>query len=101
MLLALPVLAEASATIHYKLSRLQTLIESGWWHWLALLVAVIAVSAFVVWMYRKDSVELPRGLAVLLCTLRLLGVCRHSVLFLWTGKTGRAEAGQETRGRYC
>ena len=35
MPLALPVLAEASATIHYKLARLQTLTE--WWHWLALL----------------------------------------------------------------
>src|SRR3954471_22385380 len=89
MLLAMPVLAEASATIHYKLTRLQTLIESGWWHWLALLVAVIAVAAFVVWMYRKDSVELPRGLAILLCTLRLLAFV--GILFYFFGLEKRAE----------
>jgi hypothetical protein len=86
---ALPVLAEASATIHYKLARLQTLIESGWWHWFALLAAVVAVTAFVVWMYRRDSVELPRGLAVLLCTLRLLAFL--GVLFFFFGLEKRAE----------
>src|SRR4051794_35128548 len=89
MLTAFPLLAQGAATIHYKLARLQTLIESGWWHWLALLVAVIAVAAFVVWMYRKDSVELPRGLAVLLCTLRLLAFA--GILFYFFGLEKRAE----------
>jgi hypothetical protein len=82
-----PMLAEASATIHYKLSRLQTLTE--WWHWLVLLVSVLAVSAFVVWMYRKDSAELPRGLAILLCLLRLFALV--GVLFFFFGLEKRAQ----------
>jgi hypothetical protein len=88
-MMALPVLAQSPATIHYKLARLQTLVESGWWHWLALLVAVIAVCAFVVWMYRKDSVELPRGLAILLCTLRLFAFA--GILIYFFGLEKRAE----------
>jgi hypothetical protein len=87
MPLATPVLAEASATIHYKLARLQTLTE--WWHWLVLLVAVLGVSTFVVWMYRKDSVELPRGLAILFCLLRLSAFA--GVLFFFFGLEKRAE----------
>ena len=83
----MPVLAETSATIHYKLARLQTLTE--WWHWLALLVAVLAVSTFVVWMYRKDSAELPRGLAILLCLLRLSAFV--GILFFFFGLEKRAE----------
>jgi hypothetical protein len=87
MPLAMPMLAEASATIHYKLARLQTLTE--WWHWLALLVAVLAISTFVVWMYRKDSGELPRGLAILLCLLRLSAFV--GILFFFFGLEKRAE----------
>ena len=70
----MPVLAEASANIQYKLARLQTLTE--WWHWLVLLVAVRwPIVAFVVWMYRKDSVELPRGLADLALPAAAGGLC--------------------------
>src|SRR5262245_49284267 len=51
----IPVLAEASANIQYKLARLQSLTE--WWHWMVLLALALAIGGFVVWMYRKDSVE--------------------------------------------
>src|SRR6185295_19650717 len=89
MLPAVPVLAEASATIHYKLARLQTFAQGDWWHWLALVAIVLAVATFVVWMYRKDSVELPRGLAVLLCVLRLTAFV--GILFFFFGLEKRAE----------
>lgn len=85
----MPVLAEASATIHYKLTRLQTFTQGEWWHWLALVASVLAVAAFVVWMYRKDSVELPRGLAILLCVLRLAAFA--GILFFFFGLEKRAE----------
>jgi hypothetical protein len=85
----IPVLAEASATIHYKLARLQTFTQGEWWHWLALVASVLGVAAFVVWMYRKDSVELPRGLAVLLCVLRLTAFL--GILFFFFGLEKRAE----------
>lgn len=83
----MPVLAEASANIQYKLARLQTLTE--WWHWLVLLAASAAIVAFVVWMYIRDSVELPRGLAVALCLLRL--VAFFGILFFFFGLEKRAE----------
>lgn len=86
---ALAVLAEASATIQYKLARLQTLIQSEWWHWFALLACVLAVMAYVVWMYRKDSSEVPRALAVLLCLLRLTAFA--GILFFFFGLEKRAE----------
>jgi membrane protein implicated in regulation of membrane protease activity len=41
MPLVWPVLAEASASIHYKLARLQTLTE--WWHWAALVAASLGL----------------------------------------------------------
>jgi hypothetical protein len=84
-----PVLAEASANIQYKLARLQAFTQGAWWHWLALVVVVVAVAAFVVWTYRKDSVELPRGLAILLCVLRLTALA--GVLFFFFGLEKRAE----------
>jgi hypothetical protein len=83
----MPVLAEASANIQYKLARLQTLTE--WWHWFTLLVAALAIVAYVVWMYRKDSSELPRGLAVTLGVLRLLAF--GGILFFFFGLEKRAE----------
>lgn len=85
----MPVFAEASANIHYKLARLQTFTQGAWWHWLALVVAVLAVAAFVIWTYRKDSVELPRGLAILLCLLRLTAFV--GILFYFFGLEKRTE----------
>jgi hypothetical protein len=83
----LPVLAEASANIQYKLARLQTLTE--WWHWIVLAAASVAIFAFVVWMYIRDSFELPRGLAISLCVLRL--VAFFGILFFFFGLEKRAE----------
>ncbi len=82
-----PVLAESSATIYYQFARLQLLSE--WWHWLVLIATCLAIAAYVGWMYRKDSVELPRGLAVLLFTLRVLAFL--GVLFFFFNLEKRAE----------
>lgn len=81
------VLAESSANIHYQFARLQALSE--WWHWLVLIGLCLAIAVYVAWMYRKDSVELPRGLAVLLFTLRLLAFL--GVLFFFFNLEKRAE----------
>ncbi|HEX5105156.1 MAG TPA: hypothetical protein VFV87_15155, partial [Pirellulaceae bacterium] len=81
------MLAEASTNIQYKLARLQTLTE--WWHWIALVAVSVAIVAFVVWMYIRDSVELPRGLAITLCLLRL--VAFFGILFYFFGLEKRAE----------
>jgi FtsH-binding integral membrane protein len=54
----------------YQFARLQVMTE--WWHWLVLLLVCAGVLAYVVAMYRRDSVELPRSLSWLLTALRLL-----------------------------
>ncbi|MEX2174441.1 MAG: vWA domain-containing protein [Pirellulaceae bacterium] len=87
MLAPQPMLAEASAEIYYQFSRLQSFSE--WWHPLALLAVCVAIAAYVAWMYRKDSVELPRGLAVLLFTLRVLAFL--GILFFFLNLEKRAE----------
>ena len=81
-----PVLAESSANIYYKFGRLPF---GEWWQPLLLVAVCVAIGAYVAWMYRKDSVELPRGLAVLLFTLRLLAFL--GVLFFFMNLEKRAE----------
>lgn len=81
------VLAQGAANVHYQFARVQALSE--WWHWLVLLAIAAAVAAYVVWMYRRDSVELPRGLAVLLIALRLLAFL--GILFFFFGLEKRTE----------
>lgn len=64
--------ADSTGRVYYQLARLESLTE--WWHWLVLAAVLIAIVAYVVWMYRKDSVELTTGLAVLLGGLRLFAL---------------------------
>lgn len=81
------LLADAATSVQYKLARLQVLTE--WWHWLALAVAVLGVAGYVVVLYRKDSVELPRPLAILLGLLRLGALV--GVLLFFFGLEKRAQ----------
>lgn len=85
-MIAATLLAQSTG-IYYQLARLRSLSE--WWHWLALAAVCLAVAAYVALMYRRDSVELPRGLAVLLFLLRLLAFA--GILFFFFGLEKRAE----------
>ncbi len=62
---------------------------SQWWHWLVLVAVCAAVLTFVAGMYRKDSVELTRGLTWALVALRLLAFA--SVLFYFFNLEKRTE----------
>jgi hypothetical protein len=53
----------------FEFARLQTYTER--WHYLVLVVVCALIVAFCVWMYRRDSVELRRGVGALLLALRL------------------------------
>ncbi|MFM7073073.1 MAG: hypothetical protein ACKO38_14900, partial [Planctomycetota bacterium] len=66
---SLPPLADASGTFH-QFARLQSFTE--WWQWLLLVFVSLAIGAYVVWMYRRDSVDLRPGTAWALVALRLL-----------------------------
>ena len=62
---------------------------SQWWHWLVLATVCAAVLTYVVAMYRKDSVELSRGLRWALIALRLLALA--GVLFYFFNLEKRTE----------
>ncbi|QDU28078.1 hypothetical protein ETAA8_31710 [Anatilimnocola aggregata] len=64
--------ADANSGVYYQLARLQSLSE--WWQWLLLIGVIAAIVSYVVWMYRKDSVELTTALAILLGGLRLFAL---------------------------
>ncbi len=65
-------LAGASSALsrtRYELARLQSFSE--WWQMPLLALVCLLVLAYVAYLYRRDSVELNRGVGVLLVVLRL------------------------------
>ncbi len=66
------MIAQAQLRSHFEWGRLQTFDQ--WWHWLLLLLGVSLLAWYIIWMYRKDSVELSRGVAFSLTTLRLAAI---------------------------
>jgi hypothetical protein len=67
---SMPLLA-VSERIQHRIT--SGLVEgfSQWWQMPALVLAIAAIVGFVLWMYRRDAVELPRGVGLLLAALRL------------------------------
>ena len=66
--LSAPLLAAQEATV-YRWNRLQMLTEG--WQWLLVLAIVVAVVAYVVMLYRRDSQDLPAGVRWALVLLRV------------------------------
>lgn len=81
-----PVIA-ATTNVTHEFARLSMLNQ--WWHWLVLLVVVVALVTFVGWLYRRDSIELPRGRAFALFSLRLAALA--GILFFFFDLERRAE----------
>lgn len=79
--------ADDSARVFYQLGRLQSLTE--WWHWLLLVAVVLVVTTYVSWMYRRDGVELPRAMSLLLLLLRVSALA--GVLFFFLQLEKRTE----------
>lgn len=72
--------ADAAGGVYYQLARQESFSE--WWQWLLLAGVIVAIVTYVVWMYRKDSVELTTGLAILLGGLRLCALLGILLFFL-------------------
>ena len=83
----LSLLATETAGDFYQFARLQAMSE--WWHWLVLLAVCAAILAYVVLLYRRDSVELPRGTRWVLLVLRVLAL--SGILFYFFNLEKRTE----------
>ena len=70
--------AQTEQTYH-QFTRLQSLSEG--WHWLLLVAICGLILAFVITMYRRDSVELPVGSSIALMFLRM--VAYFGILFFF------------------
>ncbi len=87
MSIGLGLLATETAGDFYQFARLQAMSE--WWHWLVLLTVCAALLAVVVFLYRRDSVELPRGVRWTLLALRVLALL--GILFYFFNLEKRTE----------
>lgn len=61
--------ADSTSAFH-QFTRLQSMTE--WWHWLLLLILAVGIVGYVAFLYRRDSIELPRGVAWVLLLLRVV-----------------------------
>lgn len=76
-----PLLAATGGDqISYRLARAQNLTE--WWHWLLLAALCGAVAGYVIWMYRRDGVEMSAPMCGLLAVLRILAFAGLLIFFL-------------------
>jgi hypothetical protein len=64
---------------------------SQWWQMPALVLALAAVVGFVLWMYRRDAAELPRGVGLLLAALRLGAIAAIASAYLDFERTSEHE----------
>ena len=64
---------------------------SQWWQMPALVLALAAIAAFVLWMYRRDAAELPRGVGLVLAALRLGAVAAVAAAYLDFERTAEHE----------
>lgn len=60
-----------AAAVEHRLTSALVDGFTEWWQLPALVVGVAGVAVFIIWMYRRDARELPRGVGPLLAVLRL------------------------------
>ena len=65
----LPGLFASSEQVQHRIT--SGLIDgfSQWWQMPALVLSLAAIGLFVLWMYRRDAAELPRGVGLVLALL--------------------------------
>ena len=63
------LLGDAMLRTYFEFERLHRI--TSWWHWIALVTSCIGILVFVIWMYRRDSVEIRSGIAFTLLLLRV------------------------------
>ena len=77
-----PCLLASSERVQHRIT--SGLIDgfSQWWQMPALVLGLVAVAIFVLWMYRRDAAELPRGMGLVLAALRLGALAALTAAYL-------------------
>jgi hypothetical protein len=88
---SLPGLLASSERVQHRIT--SGLIDdfSQWWQMPALVLALAAIGLFVLWMYRRDAAELPRGVGILLAALRLGAIAAVAAAYLDFERTAEHE----------
>lgn len=60
----------AQTRVYYQWSRLEQLDQ--WWHYLLVLISILAIGTYVVWWYRRDSQEQQPPVRLALLLLRMV-----------------------------
>lgn len=89
------VFAQVQSTTKFGAARTELFSEG--WQWLLVGLVCVAVIGFVVWMYRRDTRELPVGVAITLAGLRLFAFAGLFVAFLNFEKRTEREVVQNSR----
>jgi hypothetical protein len=84
-------LLASSERVQHRIS--SSLVDgfSQWWQFPALVLALTAVGLFVLWTYRRDAAELPRGVGLLLAALRLGALAAIAAAYLDFERTAEHE----------
>ena len=84
-------LLAATESVHHRIT--STVVDgfSQWWQMPLLVLALAAVAVFVLWMYRRDAVEQPRGIGLLLAGLRLAALAAVAAAYLDFERTAEHE----------
>ncbi|MFK7770154.1 MAG: VWA domain-containing protein [Mariniblastus sp.] len=70
---------------------------SQWWQLLTLAVVTLGIFVFVCWMYRRDSRDLPRGLTILLTSLRVIAFATILLYVINPGKRSETRIVKSSR----
>jgi hypothetical protein len=86
-----PCLFASSERVQHRIT--SGLIDgfSQWWQMPALVLALAAIGLFVLWMYRRDAAELPRGVGLVLAALRLGALAAVAAAYLDFERTAEHE----------
>lgn len=78
----MPCLIASSERVQHRIT--SGLIDgfSQWWQMPALVLVLAAIAVFVLWMYRRDAAELPRGMGLMLAALRLGALAAVAAAYL-------------------
>lgn len=72
----------ATERVHHRVTSALVDGFSQWWQMPLLVLGLAAIALFVLWMYRRDAAELPRGIGLVLATLRLGALAALAAAYL-------------------